>query len=155
MGIVPYGGLEIMFAETAQAAVGESENEFVQQHRQSARAAVGCVSTATAASLVYPIALLRTRMQAQASLSDAPASAFDVASRAWSQGGLPALYRVRCCLNSCIFLHFAPAPCSCLPCAECATACVLAFPRPGCFMYVLQSSCVHDDGDSPRLKPPS
>eukprot|EP00892_Ulva_mutabilis_P006163 jgi/Ulvmu1/3919/UM018_0142.1 len=93
VGIMPYGGLEIMFAETAQSAVDKCKNEVVQERRQAARAAVGCISTATAASLVYPIALIRTRMQAQAASRDVPRSAFDVASRAWRQGGISALYR--------------------------------------------------------------
>lgn len=84
-----------MFAETSQSAIDRCNHDLVKEQRQAARAAVGCISTATAASLVYPIALIRTRMQAQAASRDVPASAVDVASRAWRQGGVKALYRVR------------------------------------------------------------
>jgi solute carrier family 25 (mitochondrial phosphate transporter), member 23/24/25/41 len=98
VGIVPYAGADIAFFETLKAA---HQRRAPGELNASATMAIGACSSAAAQLLSYPFALVRTRMQAEASAKGF--SALQLVRRVWAQDGLKGFYRV-CCLVTCQLL---------------------------------------------------
>lgn len=93
LGIVPYAGIDLAVYETLK-------NSWISRNTESANPGVmvlvgcGAVSSTCGQLASYPLSLVRTRMQAQASVKGAPQlSMTDLFQNILTQEGVPGLYR--------------------------------------------------------------
>ncbi|XP_045058358.1 mitochondrial adenyl nucleotide antiporter SLC25A23 isoform X2 [Desmodus rotundus] len=94
LGIIPYAGIDLAVYETLK-------NRWLQQYSHDSAdpgilvlLACGTISSTCGQIASYPLALVRTRMQAQASIEGAPQfSMLGLLRHILSQEGIPGLYR--------------------------------------------------------------
>ncbi|XP_059552925.1 mitochondrial adenyl nucleotide antiporter SLC25A23 isoform X2 [Myotis daubentonii] len=94
LGIIPYAGIDLAVYETLK-------NRWLQQYSHDSAdpgilvlLACGTISSTCGQIASYPLALVRTRMQAQASIEGAPQlSMLGLFRHILSQEGIPGLYR--------------------------------------------------------------
>ncbi|XP_036097448.1 calcium-binding mitochondrial carrier protein SCaMC-3 isoform X2 [Molossus molossus] len=94
LGIIPYAGIDLAVYETLK-------NQWLQQYSHDSAdpgilvlLACGTISSTCGQIASYPLALVRTRMQAQASIEGAPQfSMLGLLRHILSQEGIPGLYR--------------------------------------------------------------
>ncbi|ELK19457.1 Calcium-binding mitochondrial carrier protein SCaMC-3 [Pteropus alecto] len=94
LGIIPYAGIDLAVYETLK-------NQWLQQYSHDSAdpgilvlLACGTISSTCGQIASYPLALVRTRMQAQASVEGAPQlSMLGLLRHILSQEGVPGLYR--------------------------------------------------------------